>query len=101
MKIFHKNPTQVALNRPPEDFSPSKVKESQEDEERGEVLKFLSRKTHRDDPELETKKKKILDEMPESLKEVIRKYKDRKFTIDLYERYRVYKAGTKFVKQSN
>jgi hypothetical protein len=38
--------------------------------------------------------------MPENIKELVIKYKDKKFTIDLYEKYKIYKASTKFTKQN-
>ena len=36
--------------------------------------------------------------MPEVVKELIAKYKDKKFTIDLYDKYKIYKSNTKFNK---
>jgi hypothetical protein len=35
--------------------------------------------------------------MPEELKELIKKYKDKKFTIDLYDKYKIYKSNSKFI----
>ena len=74
-----------------------------------DVVKFLNRKSYRDLPDTDKKKQKILEgyidlnyvfSMPENIKDLIRKYKDKKFTIDLYEKYKVYKASTKFTKQN-
>ena len=36
--------------------------------------------------------------MPEIIKELMAKYKDNKFTIDIYEKYKIYKSNTKFTK---
>ena len=38
--------------------------------------------------------------MPQTLRDLISKYQEKKFTIDLYEKYRIYKSNTKFTKQN-
>jgi hypothetical protein len=35
--------------------------------------------------------------MPDELKELIRKFKEKKFTIDVYDKYKIYKSNSNFI----
>ncbi len=111
-KIFNKQPSQVLIGRKEGDFTLTNEliknlpKESQEQSE----TKLLNRKTHRPDIEIEEKRSLLLNEyitflyfikfrMPDSIKDLITKYKEKKFTIDIYEKYKIYKSNASFIKQ--
>jgi hypothetical protein len=73
-KIFYKQPSQVELGRTEGDLSLSAALAKDENRElenkegvsmiggSSESARFLKRKTHRGDPEVEEKRKKLLDE---------------------------------------